>query len=55
MDIVITEVLGFFIEGATGNHAATTGRLMTYPAEPRAGESIGSAGSAFVISLALVR
>lgn len=53
VDIIVTKVLGFFIEGATGNHAATTGRLMTYPDEPRAG--VGNAGSAFVVSVALVR
>lgn len=55
VDIVVTKVLGFFIEGASGNHAATTGRLMTYPAEPRAGETVSNAGSAFVVSIALVR
>jgi hypothetical protein len=54
-EVVITKVLGFFIEGASGNHAATTGRLMTYPAEPRPGEGVGNAGSAFVVSIALVR
>jgi len=54
-EVVITKVLGFFIEGASGNHAATTGRLMTYPAEPRPGEDVGNAGSAFVVSIALVR
>jgi hypothetical protein len=55
VDIVVTKVLGFFIEGASGNHAATTGRLMTYPAEPRPGTTVSNAGSAFVVSVALVR
>jgi Flp pilus assembly protein TadG len=55
VDIVITKVLGFFIEGSSGNHAETTGRLMTYPSEPRPGAISSSPGTAFVVSIALVR
>ena len=54
-EIIVTKVLGFFIEGSSGNHAATTGRLMTYPSEPRAGTTVSNAGSAFIVSVALVR
>ena len=55
VNIVVRKVLGFFIEGSSGQHAATTGRLMTYPSEPRAGAISSNPGTAFVISLALVR
>lgn len=52
IDIVVTKVLGFFIEGMQGNDVI--GYLTTYPSAPRSGTS-NTPGAAFVVSIALVR
>ncbi|MGQ0732334.1 MAG: pilus assembly protein TadG-related protein [Acidobacteriota bacterium] len=51
-DILITKILGFFIEGMKGQDVI--GRLMTYPTQAYSGTSQTPATS-FLISIALVR
>lgn len=54
VDIVITKVMGFFIEQMVGDDVM--GRLSFYPEEPRANPAGGNIqSSSFVISIALVR
>jgi hypothetical protein len=52
VDIVVTKVVGFFIEGMQGNDVI--GYIMTYPSAPRGGTST-TPGAAFIVSIALVR
>jgi hypothetical protein len=54
-DIVITKVMGFFIERMNGNDVV--GRLCFYPGEPyvSATGTSGPPGSSFIVSIALVR
>jgi hypothetical protein len=52
IDIVVTKVLGFFIDDMSGNDVI--GYLTTYPSAPRTGTS-NTPGAAFVVSITLVR
>ncbi len=52
--IVITKILGFFIERMQGNDVV--GRLMTYPSAPRFKATDSNVpGASFIVSIALVR
>jgi hypothetical protein len=52
VDIVITKIVGFFIEGMQGNDVI--GYITTYPSAPHGGTS-STPGAAFIVSIALVR
>jgi hypothetical protein len=53
IQIQVVKILGFFMEAMNGNEI--TGRLMTIPGPPRWSGTAPAAGTAFVISIALVR
>jgi hypothetical protein len=54
-DIVITKIIGFFVESMNGNDVV--GRLCFYPGEPYVSATgiSGPPGSSFIVSIALVR
>ena len=51
-ELVITKVLGFFVERMRGNEVIC--RITTYPANPNAGMG-GVPGDDFIVSVTLVR